>query len=145
MIITGAFEMITPNGNPLRTMLREMIPSLSVLTFIAFLISLFWGFRLSVLIGFALGFIYVVLSYYFLSETIYRSVKQSKKKAQRMMFFCYLLRYLILVLLCFVAVILKVINVFALLVPQLFPRIVLMFNNYKEGKAVKNDKSSADK
>ncbi len=137
--------MIAPNDNPLRKMLREMIPALSILTFIAFLISLFWGFRLSVLIGFALGFIYVVLSYYFLSETIYRSVKQSKKNAQRMMFFCYLLRYLILVILCLVAAITKFINVFALLVPQFFPRLVLMFNNYREGKSVKNDKSSADK
>ncbi len=137
--------MIAPNGNPLRKMLREMFPGLLVLTFIAFLVSLFWGFKLSVLIGFALGFIYVVLSYYYLSETIYRAVNHSRKKAQRIMFFCYLLRYLILVLLCLIALITKVINVFALLVPQFFPRIVLMFNNYKEGKAVKNDKSSADK
>lgn len=145
MKITGAFEMIAPNGNPLRKMLREMVPGLLVLTFIAFLVSLFWGFKLSVLIGFVLGFLYVVLSYYYLSETIYRAVNHSKKKAQRIMFFCYLLRYLILVLLCLIALITKVINVFALLVPQFFPRIVLMFNNYKEGKAVKNDKSSADK
>ncbi len=137
--------MIKPNSNPLMSMLREIIPGLVLLTVTAYLISLLFGFKLSVLLGFVLGLIYVVLSYYYLSETVYRAVNQSKEKAQRMIFICYLLRYLILFILCLTAVITKVINVFALLIPQLFPKPVLMFNNYKEGKAVKNDKSSADK
>lgn len=136
--------MTAPNGNPLRNILREMIPGLLVLTFISFLVSLFWGFKLPVLIGFLVGLIYVVLSYYYLSETIYRAVKRSKKTAQRMMFICYLLRYLILVLLCLIAVKVKFINVFAVLIPQLFPRLVLTLNNFKERKAIKNDESSVD-
>lgn len=136
--------MTAPNGNPLRNILKEMIPGLLVLTFISFLVSLFWGFKLPVLIGFLVGLVYVVLSYYYLSETIYRAVKRSKKTAQRMMFICYLSRYLILVLLCLIAVKVKFINVFAVLIPQLFPRLVLTLNNFKERKAIKNDESSVD-
>ena len=136
--------MIKQNGNPLRKMLNEMIPGLLILTLIAFLVSLFWGFSFSVLLGFLVGFIYVVFSYFYMSETIFRAVNLEKKKAQRMMFFCYLSRYIILVLLSLIAFKTKVFNVFALLIPQLFPRLVLMFNNFTERKAVKNDKSSAD-
>lgn len=138
-------NMIKPNGNPLRSMLREMVPGLLVLTVIAFLISLFWGFRLSVLIGFLVGFVYVVLSYFYMAETIFRAVRQSKKKAQRMMFFCYLSRYIMLILLCLIAVKTKLFSVFGVLIPQLFPRIVLTLGNFIERKAVKNDKSSDDK
>ncbi len=136
--------MIKPNGNPLMKMLSEMIPGLLILTLIAFLVSLFWGFRLSVLIGFLVGFIYVVFSYFFLAETIFCVVKYDKKKAQRIMFFSYLSRYLILVLLSLIAYKIKVVNVFALLIPQLFPRLVLTLNNFKERKAIKNDESSVD-
>ena len=136
--------MTAPNGNPLRNILREMIPGLLVLTFISFLVSLFWGFKLPVLIGFLVGLVYVVLSYYYLSETIYHAVNRSKKTAQRMMFICYLSRYLILVLLCLFSVKVKFINVFAVLIPQLFPRLVLTLNNFKERKAIKNDESSVD-
>ena len=136
--------MISPKGNPLRNILREMILGLLVLTFISFLVSLFWGFKLPVLIGFLVGLVYVVLSYYYLSETICLAVKRSKKTAQRMMFICYLSRYLILVLLCLIAVKVKFINVFAVLIPQLFPRLVLTLNNFKERKAIKNDESSVD-
>ena len=143
--ITGALKMIKQSGNPLRSMLREMVPGLVVLTVIAFLISLIWGFKLSVLIGFLVGLIFVVLSYFYMAETIYKSVRQSKKKAQRLMFFCYLSRYLMLVLLCLIAIKTKLFSVFGVLIPQLFPRIVLTLGNFKERKAVKNDKSSANK
>ncbi len=136
--------MAAPNGNPLRNMLREMISWLLILTFISFLVSLLWGFKMSVLIGFLVGLVYVILSYCYLSETIYRAINRSKKTAQKMMFFCYLSRYLILILLCLVAVKVKFINVFAVLVPQLFPRLVLTLNNFKERKAIKNDESSVD-
>ncbi len=136
--------MIKSNDNPLRKLIWEMVPGMFILTVIAYIISLIWGFRLSVLIGFLLGFAYVTLSHFYMAETILRAVRQSKKKAQRMMFFCYLLRYLLLILLCLIAVRVKVLNVFAILVPQFFPRLVLMFNNLKERKAVKNDKSTDD-
>ena len=138
-------NMIKPNGNPLRSMLWEMVPGLVILTVTAFLISLFWGFKLSVLIGFSVGLVYVVFSYFYMAETIYRAIRKSKKKAQRLMFFSYLSRYLMLILLCFIAVKTKLFSVFGVLIPQLFPRIVLIINNFKERKAVKNDKSSVDK
>lgn len=136
--------MIKQSDNPLRKILRDMIPGLFVLTVLAFLISLFWGFKLSLLLGFSVGFIYVILSYYYMAQTILRAVKRNKKTAQRMMFGCYLLRYIVLILICAIAFKTEVFNVFGVLIPQLFPRIVLMFNNFKERKAVLNDKSSAD-
>lgn len=136
--------MIRQSDNPLRKILRDMIPGLFVLTVLAFLVSLFWGFRLSVLLGFLIGFIFVILSYFYMAETISRAVKRNKKTAQRMMFGCYLSRYIVLLLICAVAFKTEVFNVFGILIPQLFPRIVLMFSNYRERKAVLNDKSSAD-
>ncbi len=138
-------RMVKRNDNPLGRILREMIPGLLILTVSAFLISLFWGFRLSVLIGFCIGFAYAVLSHYYLAETIIRAVDLSKKQAQRMMLRCYLLRYSVLILICFAAYATEIINVFSALVPQLFPRFILMFINYRERKAVFNDTSAADK
>lgn len=136
--------MIKQSDNPLRKILRDMIPGLFVLTFLAFLISLFRGFKLSLLLGFSVGFVYVILSYFYMAQTILHAVKHNKKTAQRMMFGCYLLRYIVLLLVCAIAFKTEVFNVFGVLIPQLFPRIVLMFNNFRERKAVLNDKSSAD-
>lgn len=136
--------MIRQSDNPLRKILRDMIPGLFVLTVSAFSVSLFRGFRLSVLLGFLIGFIFVILSYFYMAETISRAVKRNKKTAQRMMFGCYLLRYIVLLLICAIAFKTEVFNVFGVLIPQLFPRIVLMFNSFRERKAVLNDKSSAD-
>lgn len=136
--------MIKQSDNSLRKILRDMIPGLFVLTVLAFLVSLFWGFKLSILIGFSIGFVYVVLSYFYMAETISRAVKHNKKTAQRMMFGCYLLRYILLILICAIAFKTEVFNVFGVLIPQLFPRIVLMFNSFRERKAVLNDESSAD-
>lgn len=136
--------MIKSYKTPLRKIFLNMIPGLFVLTALAFLISLFWGFKLSVLLGFLIGFIYVVLSYFYMAETIERAVKRNKKTAQRMMFCCYLIRYIVLLLICVIAFKTEIFNVFSVLIPQFFPRIVLMFNNFRERKAVLNDKSSAD-
>lgn len=136
--------MIKQSDNPLRKILKDMIPGLLVLTILAYLISLFWGFKISVLLGFSVGFIFVILSYFYMAETISRAVKRNKKTAQRMMFGCYLSRYIVLLLICAIAFKTGIFNVFGVLIPQLFPRIVLMFNNYRERKAVLNDKSSAD-
>lgn len=132
------------NNTSLRKIFLNMIPGLFVLTVLAFLISLFCGFKLSVLLGFLIGFIYVVLSYFYMAETIVRAVRQSKKKAQRMMTGCYIIRYFVLILICAAAFKTEFFNVFCVLIPQLFPRIVLMFNSFTERKAVLNDKSSAD-
>lgn len=136
--------MIKQSDNPLRKILKDMIPGLLVLTILAYLISLFWGFKISVLLGFSVGFIFVILSYFYMAETISRAVKRNKKTAQRMMFGCYLSRYIVLLLICAIAFKTGIFNVFGVLIPQLFPRIVLMFNNYRERKAVLNDNSSAD-
>lgn len=136
--------MIKQGNNSLRKILKDMIPGLFVLTALSFLASLFWGFKISILLGFLVGFIFVVLSYFYMAETISRAVKRNKKTAQRMMFGCYLSRYILLLLICAIAFKTGALNVFCVLIPQLFPRIVLMFNNYRERKAVLNDKSSAD-
>ena len=132
------------DNTSLRRIYFNMIPGLFVLTALAFMVSLFWGFKLSVLLGFLIGFIYVVLSYFYMAETIERAVRRSKKTAQRMITGCYFIRYFILILICAAAFKTEFFNVFCVLIPQLFPRIVLMFNSFAERKAVLNDKSSAD-
>lgn len=97
---------------------------------VCFLFTLIWGFELRNLIGFAVGGANACLGMWFLAFTVNRAVECSTKRAKRMMLGCYLARLAVLTALCAVGYLTGLISVVGLIVPQLFPRILLMFDHF---------------
>lgn len=109
-------------------LLRKMIPPMFVLNVAAFLITLFWGFDVKDLVGFTVGFVYMVACYYYLARTIEKAVETNVKKAKRMMMSCYAVRFAGLFVICFIAFEFGIYSVVGVVIPQLYPRIVLSFD-----------------
>lgn len=109
-------------------LLRKMVPPMFALNVAAFLITLFRGFDVKDLIGFTVGFVYMVACYYYLAKTIEKAVETNVKKAKRMMMSCYAARFSGLFILCFIAFQFKIYSVVGVIIPQLYPRIVLSFD-----------------
>ena len=103
---------------------------------IAFFISILWGFDITMLFGLMVGYAYLVFSYTYLAGSICAAVGTSdKSKAKKQMFGSYMLRYIGLFLLCWLAFELKIINVVGILLPQLFPKITIWIHQIiKRGK-----------
>lgn len=95
----------------------------------SFLISLLWGFDYKLGSGLLVGYLYLVFCYLYLAACICKAVDTGNvKKAKRQMFSCYMLRYSGVFLLCWLAYETEALNVVGIILPQLFPRIVLWLN-----------------
>lgn len=111
---------------PMESELMFILKGSALACVIAFLLSCFWGFDLSLLLGLVIGYLYLTFSYVYLAFCIYNCADTADvKKAKRQMFGCYMLRYIGLFLLCWFAFELKIINVVGILLPQLFPKITI--------------------
>ena len=97
---------------------------------VCFAFTLIWGFEWRNLIGFAVGGINACLGLRFLAVTVNRAVECDVKRAKRMMLTCYGIRLAVLTALCAVGFLTGYISVAGIVVPQLFPRILLMFDHF---------------
>ncbi len=116
---------------------RRIILPMFILNVISFLVTLIWGFDIKNLVGFLIGYIYVVLGYAYLANAVIKAVEMNEKKARRAMMICYSVRFAGLFILSYIALELKLFSVVGILLPQLYPRMVisidaLLGKNYLE-------------
>ena len=96
---------------------------------VCFLFTLFFGFEWRNLIGFAVGGINACLGMRYLAATVNKAVECDVKRAKRLMMSCYGIRLAVLTALCAAGFFTGYISVVGIIVPQLFPRILLTFDN----------------
>lgn len=104
---------------------RKLVPVMMIVNIAFFLLTLIWGFDIKNLIGFTIGFVYMVWCYYYLGRTIDAAVEMTVKKAKRAMAICYAVRFAGLFILCFVAFQFKLYSAVGIIIPQFYPKIVL--------------------
>ena len=97
---------------------------------VCFLFTLFWGFEWRNLFGFAVGGANACAGMIYLSKTVEKAVECDQKRAKRMMLSCYGIRLAVLTALCAVSVLTGVISVVGIIMPQLFPRILLTADHF---------------
>lgn len=112
----------------LRPLLKRIYPVSAVMTAVCFAVTLIWGFSAENLIGFALGWGYMCLCYEYLARVCERAVASEKSRAVRMMRVCYAVRFAGLFILCAAAALTGLANFTGILLPQFFPKIILMFS-----------------
>lgn len=127
--------MSTNEKNPKDTispLIKKMYPFIILANIPVWLLSLIWGFDVSMIIGLVVGTAYCILAQIYLGKTINYAVKFNEIKAKRLMISCYLLRFLGLGILCYLAVEFEFMNFVGILIPQLYPRIVLTFMGFSK-------------
>lgn len=118
----------------LSALVRSLVLPMGLMTALCWVATLPWGFSLPTLIGFAVGYGYVLVCYFYLARSCERAVELDVKKGKQVMLVCYLVRFAGLFALCAVSMLTKYINVIGVLVPQFFPRIVLTVKQFASGK-----------
>lgn len=113
-------------------LLKKIIPYMIVANIPVWLLSLIWGFDVTMVVGLCVGTAYCVLAYFYLAKTINLIVKLSKKKAQSLMFSCYVFRFLGLGILGYLALKYDFMNFVGLLLPQFYPRIILSLMGFNK-------------
>ena len=102
-----------------------MLIPMAVMTVVCYAFTLIWGFDVPTLIGFAVGYGYVVVCYEYLAYSCEKAVELDVKKGKRTMLTCFAVRYAGLFALSAAAMLTGCMNVIGILVPQFYPRIVL--------------------
>lgn len=118
----------------LKSLLIRMIKVMAVINLVFYLVSLIFGFDVKILLGFLIGFLYVCLCYIYVARTVENAVEMTKTKAKRSVIACYVIRYVGLFLLCFVAMEFKIFNVVGILIPQLYPKMALGVMSFLDRK-----------
>lgn len=122
------------DNNLMNSDLKVLIIGMAILSISIFLISLFWGFKLSFLLGMTIGYLYMCWNLFHLNYTILKAVNNNADKAKRYMYFNYILRYLVLLLIVYFAYICDFINVIGVIIPLFFPKIVFILNTIAKRK-----------
>ena len=98
----------------------------------AVIFSIVLGYQNSILFGTLLGFAVTFLNYFFLAVYIERSVKKKKNAALSAMGGGYFLRMVFIALMIYFAIKSEFINHWAMIVPLIFPRIIIMCLSYAD-------------
>lgn len=118
--------MAVPEKNDsIRPLLKKLIPYMAVMNVVVYPITLIWGFDLSMIVGLVVGFFYSAACLCFLASTINSAVLRPVGRAKFMMFRCYILHYLGLGILGYLALRFRFMNFAGLLLPQFYPRMIL--------------------
>ena len=120
---------------PVQSLLKRMIVIMAAVNLLFYTLSLMWGFSLNMLLGFAVGFIYVCFCYVYVAKTVENAVEMSEKKAKQSVITCYALRYVGLFLLCFAAMELKCFNIIGIVIPQFYPRMAIGIISFLDRKS----------
>lgn len=126
--------MVTSDKNEIRELLKKLLPGIAALTVICWCVTLFWGFELENLFGFVVGLIYVCFCYIYLGKTCMRAVEMDAVTAKKAMLKCYVIRFGGLFGLCAAAGLTGAASMPCLLLPQFFPKIILMIMQFTERK-----------
>lgn len=126
--------MNSENKDGIKPLLKLLFPKMIVANVPVWLITLIWGFDLTMIIGLAVGTLYAIISYIYLANTINKSVVNSVGRAKWMMMRCYLVRMFLLCFLGYVALKYDFMNFVGLLLPQFYPKIILTIMNFTEKK-----------
>lgn len=110
--------------------IKNLVIGISVLCFLSFIFSLFWGLRIDYLIGTIIGLVFSCSNMIYLAYTVSKAVKMSQIKAKRYLMVNYFFRYFIFGVIFVFSVYSKHISTLAVTLPLFFPRIVLTFNLY---------------
>ena len=102
----------------------------AVLTVIGFAVTLFRGFKVSQLLGFLLGYGFMCAQFEYFGRSCESAVKLDKKSAVRKMRVCYAVRISSLVILSCTAAYTGIANFTGILIPQLFPKMILTADQF---------------
>lgn len=110
---------------------------LSVLIHSIFLVLKKWN--MGVLYGNIIGIVLAVMNFFLMGRTVQNALEKEEKDAKNAMKASQMLRYLMIIVVVAVSAVFKnYINVTAVIIPLLFPRIAVqfrpMFDKNKEGK-----------
>ncbi len=122
------------NGSGLRELVVSLLVPMAAMSAVCWLVSLIWGFSLPALIGFCLGYGYVVFCCFYLASSCEKAVELDVKRGKRVMLTCYAVRFAGLFALCAFSMLTGYINVYGVLLPQFFPRIVLTVTEFRRSK-----------
>lgn len=118
----------------LKPILRKIYIFGGALSAACFALTLIWGFDLKNLIGFAAGYVYLCVCYFYFGRVCESAVKCNVKKAAHLMRVCYFTRYAGLFLLSGLAAGLGFANFTGIVIPQFFPRIILTADQFFGGR-----------
>lgn len=119
-------------GSELGALLKKIRLWGGVMTAACWAFTLLWGFDITQLTGFLLGWGYMCLCMFYLGVTCEKAVELDGKKAKRSMLGCYMARYGVLFVLCAVAMLTKAVSAVGILLPQFYPRIILYVMQIRE-------------
>ncbi len=113
------------NGSQLMPGVKKLCLLMTAAGALCFAFTLLWGFEMRNLSGFAAGTAFACICMVWLAAATERAVRCDVKKAKRIMRSCYGARMAILLLLCAAAMLTGLMSPVGIIVPQLFPRILL--------------------
>ena len=119
-------------GSELGGLLKKICLWGGVMAAACWAFTLLWGFAISQLTGFLLGWGYMFIFMFYLGVTCEKAVDLDGKKAKRTMLGCYMARYGVLFVLCAVAMLTKAVSAVGILLPQFYPRIILYVMQIRE-------------
>ncbi|EXM39402.1 hypothetical protein RASY3_05625 [Ruminococcus albus SY3] len=118
------------NASVTRPLLLMIYKWGAVLTVIGFAVTLFRGFKVSQLLGFLLGYGFMCAQFEYFGRSCESAVKLDKKTAVRKMRVCYAVRMSSLVILSCTAAYTGIANYTGILIPQLFPKMILTADQF---------------
>lgn len=105
--------------------IKIMFIGMGIINLIVYLISLAFGFSLSMLLGFIIGYIYICWNMWMLSLSVSFSVGKSPSAAKKYMYGSYLIRYAVLFVLAGIAFKTRLFSPLGIILPLFYPKIVL--------------------
>ncbi|ADU20855.1 hypothetical protein [Ruminococcus albus] len=121
---------LSDNTSVTRPLLLMIYKWGAVLTVLCFAVTLFWGFKASQLLGFVLGYGFMCAQFEYFGRSCESAVKLDRKSAVRKMRICYAIRCTALVILSCAAAYTGIANFTGILIPQLFPKIILTADQF---------------
>ncbi|MBQ8965729.1 hypothetical protein [Ruminococcus sp.] len=118
------------NAGVTRPLLNKIYKWGAVLTAACFAVTLLWGFQVSQLLGFGLGYAFMCGQFEYFGRCCESAVRLDRKSAVRKMRLCYALRMTALVILSCTAAYTGYANFTGILIPQLFPKIILTADQF---------------
>lgn len=125
-------SMNSENKDGIKPLLKKLFPRMILFNIPVWLVTLIWGFDLTMIIGLVVGTAYSIVGCIYLADTINKAVSHSRGKAKRMMMNCYLVRMLGLGVLGYLALTYDFMNFVGFLLPQFYPRMILTIMNFLE-------------
>lgn len=126
--------MNSENKDGIKPLLKKLFPRMILLNIPVWIVTLIWGFDLTMIIGLAVGTAYSIVCCIYLADTINKAVECSQGKAKSMMMACYGLRFLGMGILGYLALSFDFMNFVGFILPQFYPRMVLTIMTFFEKK-----------